>query len=140
MSGFAKTEIERFLYRVGSEVVNEAKEIAPRQTSNLARDIQVVRTAKNEVVIGNTKLAEYALFVHNGTKPHTIKAKNKKALKTPFGYKKSVKHPGTKANPYLLNALKSYTNSSQFARASVVVLDDIGLKLKLDIEKNWNKE
>ena len=51
---------------------------------------------------------EYGLFVDQGTKPHIIKPKNKKALH--WGGKdgpvvKSVKHPGTQPNPFIRNSL-----------------------------------
>jgi hypothetical protein len=46
-------------------------------------------------------LAPHGDYVLFGTKPHEIKAKNAKALKTPYGYFKKVNHPGTKPNDFL---------------------------------------
>ena len=56
--------------------------------------------------------AKYALYVHEGTKPHTIKVRRAKALV--FWWPRigrivhfeSVKHPGTRANPWLTRALE----------------------------------
>ena len=114
----ANDAIAKLLFRVGSEVVTEAKEEAPYKTGNLQRDIQVFRgISKDTVEIGNSSIASYAAFVHNGTKPHKIRAKRKKALKTPFGVFKSVNHPGIKANPYLLNGLNNYVGNGGLDRA-----------------------
>jgi len=52
----------------------------------------------------------YAVFVHEGTKPHIIRAVKKKSLyreKAWVGYfAKSVKHPWTKANPFFTRAVE----------------------------------
>jgi len=53
--------------------------------------------------------APYAIFVHEGTSPHIIRPKNKKALfwkgaKHPV---RLVRHPGTRANPFFENGLES---------------------------------
>ncbi len=52
---------------------------------------------------------EYALFVHKGTRAHTIRAKNGKALywKGAAHPVRQVQHPGTKGQPFLTNALKA---------------------------------
>lgn len=53
----------------------------------------------------------YALFVHEGTKPHPIFPKLKQALfwKGARHPVKRVNHPGTKPNPYMLKILKKAT-------------------------------
>jgi len=56
---------------------------------------------------------EYARAVEFGTKPHVIRAKNKKVLANKskgiiFG--KSVMHPGTEAQPYFRPALDQVKN------------------------------
>lgn len=114
--------IEKLLFRVGSEVANEAKEIAPYKTGNLKRDIQVFdeHLGRGEVSIGNSLLAKYAPYVHEGTGIYgkmqkKITPKNKKALKTPFGVFKSVN--GQKAQPYLRDGLSNYIKSGGFDRA-----------------------
>ena len=101
--------IRKFLYAVGSGIQHEAKKVAPVVKENLKKDIKVYRIfSQNAVEIGNSSAAPYAKFVHYGTKPHIIKPKRKKALKTPYGVYKRVKHPRTKANPYLEKGLKNY--------------------------------
>ena len=53
--------------------------------------------------------ASHGIFIENGTKAHIIKPKRCKALKFTSGgkviYAKKVRHPGTKANPFLEPAL-----------------------------------
>lgn len=56
---------------------------------------------------------DHSLFVHEGTKPHIIRARY--APKMVFFwrkagrvvYRKTVRHPGTRPNPFLLNALRA---------------------------------
>lgn len=53
-------------------------------------------------------LAPYSVFVHEGTRPHTIVPVVKKGLantRTGEFFGKIVHHPGTTANPFMLRAL-----------------------------------
>lgn len=133
ISDIDKQHIEAFLFRVGSEIVSDAKDIAPYKTGNLESDIQVWddNISNLEIEIGNSKLASYAVFVHDGTKAHEIRPKNKKALKTPFGPRKKVNHPGTKANPYLQKAVDNYDAKP--------ALSDLGDKICEDVFENIKK-
>lgn len=52
----------------------------------------------------------YGPFVHEGTKPHTIRVKSKKVLANRREgeiYGKTVRHPGQKANPFFEKMLKT---------------------------------
>jgi hypothetical protein len=68
------------------------------------------RSGPEATVSSNT---DHALFVHEGTKPHTIKPRL--APKLVFFWRKAgrvvqknkVFHPGTPANPFLLKALRT---------------------------------
>jgi hypothetical protein len=128
-----KKNLEAFLFRVGSEIVSDAKDFAPYATGNLERDIQLWddNISNLEIEVGNSKLTPYAVWVHDGTKPHEIRPKNKKALKTPFGPRKKVNHPGTKANPYLQNAVDNYDSKP--------ALNDLGDKICEDVFENIKK-
>ncbi|MSN96443.1 hypothetical protein F1B92_04515 [Campylobacter sp. FMV-PI01] len=134
---------EEFLYKIGIEVSNLAKQkTAPILTGNLKRDISVRSVSHKEVTIGNTKITSYAKFVHYGTgvygpKKAKIRAKKAKALKTPYGYKKSIK--GQKANPYLENALDEYRNGGGLDRAVKSFGNEIGKKIKADIEVRFKQ-
>ena len=53
-------------------------------------------------------LAPYGVFVHEGTRPHEIHPKHKKALRWPYGqefhFAKVVHHPGTQPDQFLYEA------------------------------------
>lgn len=61
----------------------------------------------------NKNRAPYGPFVHEGTPPHEIVPKTRKALRwvggNDFVFAKHVNHPGTKADPFLYEALDSRT-------------------------------
>jgi hypothetical protein len=50
----------------------------------------------------------YAAAVHDGTRPHVIKARRRQALKFQMGgrtvFARSVRHPGTEGRPFLADA------------------------------------
>ena len=57
----------------------------------------------------HTSNVKYAVIVEKGSKPHKIRAKNKKALywKGATRPVKQVNHPGSKAKPFLIPAFES---------------------------------
>jgi len=81
------------------------------QSGALARSVKVdFRTFKNPGGIYlDTGVAPYAGYVHDGTRPHKIRAKNKKTLFFRKGadkfFPKVVNHPGTKPTLFLTNAV-----------------------------------
>lgn len=74
---------------------------APRKTGRLKTAVQKQNSGTRGMVWLSRGIAHYWIYVVEGTRPHIIRAKNKKALKTPYGLFKSVKHRGTKANPFV---------------------------------------
>jgi len=74
----------------------------------------------------------YAVFVHEGSKPHIIEARNKKALYWPGAAHpvKRVFHPGSKANPFLARAVTASQNQVDkfFIEAVDSTLNDIALR------------
>jgi hypothetical protein len=76
---------------------------APRKTGNLAASTQKEYMGTSGHVYVSNAQARYFDFVVDGTRPHDIKPKNKQALYWPGAAfpVRGVKHPGTKANPYL---------------------------------------
>jgi len=103
-----------WLRRYTAEVAAVARQMAPRKTGAL-RDSIVPRVTQQaggligEVVAG----VPYAIYVHNGTSAHEITAVNASVLSFPSGgmqvFTPRVDHPGTKANPFLLDALVAVT-------------------------------
>lgn len=133
--------IKSFINRMANEIMVIAKQKAPVDTANLQGDIRILTNAtesSHSAIIGNTKEASYAKFVHFGTKAYEIKPKKKKALKTKFGVFKKVNHPGIKANPYFENAVDSYTRSGEFARTKKAFFDSAKQNIKTTILKDFN--
>lgn len=96
-----------------STVATEARRLAPRRTGELERGIQpdpVRRTGPWVLETGVSGLARHSAPVHEGARPHVIRAKNAAALS--FYWPKvgrrvffaRVNHPGNKPNPFLRNA------------------------------------
>lgn len=136
----------KFTRRIADEIMVEAKVLAPIKTGNLKSDIKVWHSKGSlEATIGNTLATKYAKFVHFGTKPHIIKAKKAKVLAKKIGKKgvvffgKEVNHPGTKAQPYLQNALKNYMNNGGFARAKTDLNKQIREDILKGVKNNFKK-
>ena len=116
----AQKAAKKLAARIGNEIRDEAFELAPKDTGKLRDNIKSRRIDAFTIEVGNTEAVEYAPHVHYGTgiygkhkKP--ITPKNARALKTPWGYSKSVK--GQEPNPYLDNALKNYRDNGGLDRA-----------------------
>lgn len=65
-------------------------------------------TLRPTVTVGTD--VEYAPFVHDGTRPHIIRPRRAQALRFAVGgrivYARRVRHPGTRARPFLDRALR----------------------------------
>lgn len=102
------------------EMAKETAEIATRLTAEalelqLAKDTPKGKT--NELSSGWERdgggleyrifnPVEYALSVHDGSRPHKIEAKHKEALNVPgYGIFKSVWHPGYRGYPWTVNSM-----------------------------------
>jgi phage gpG-like protein len=99
-----------------------------RKSGTLAKSPFMVRASEAEVVVGSDR--KYAAIHQLGgkTRPHIIRAKNAKALKTPFGPRKSVKHPGSNvpARPFF-----PFTSTGKLTQPAIVmVVRVVELKLK----------
>ncbi len=127
------------LGQLGIRGVREAKLLVPRRTGNLGRTIRIgARTARYvEVKAGGVREVGYAAAVEFGSKAHVIVPRKAKALawggaRTLGGrlrsgasadhFARRVRHPGTKAKPYLRPGLHK-------------ALQQLGLD---DIVKAWN--
>lgn len=98
-------------------------------------DYEVDITEMDATVFLDEAVASYAPFVHDGTKPHRIVARAKKALRFVNGGKfvlvKSVWHPGTKPDQFLYEAGEAALPKINliFARA----VDDLAAQLDRQI-------
>jgi hypothetical protein len=122
--------------RVGvTEVTNLCRKIMNQATIDAPVDmgflrgqhfmnVKVLRT-RVKGTVGNR--AKYAAAVHDGSRPHTIRARKKKALRFEMGGEvvivRAVRHPGTKGRPWLLNAAQRTAAASGFRFQRTVVSD-----------------
>jgi len=109
--------LERIVERSAQRTRGRAMRNAPSNFGELRRSIQVERRSNLSRIVTVNKA--YGSAVEFGTKPHDITPKRKKALafKPGAGFKfwdesgrvvvKRVRHPGTKAQPFLVPALEA---------------------------------
>jgi HK97 gp10 family phage protein len=105
-----RSDVQKVLKKSGFNIEAKAKlNIANNgsvKTGHLRRG--TTTDVGNMEVTVHTSNIKYARGVEEGTRPHIIKAKNKKALywkgaKHPV---KSVRHPGSRAKPFLIPAFE----------------------------------
>lgn len=123
------------VFQTTRAVLNRSQVLTPVRTGNLRASQQMTMRARRTFVAGRVETrVKYAEWVMRGTPPHTIKAKRKNALaffwpkvgmvtivpkrKTGTGVRKGkkgarfiigkgfVRHPGTKARPFMFLALQ----------------------------------
>ena len=108
MRGASRRELET----TARQVVNRAKVLAPVDTGRLRASIRIesrrTLTLRSVYTVGSD--VDYAQMVHDGTKAHAIRARNKKALRFRMGGRwvvvSAVWHPGTKPRPFLDQAVR----------------------------------
>ncbi|WP_448497847.1 hypothetical protein [Mycobacterium syngnathidarum] len=90
---------------------NQARADVPVRTGNLGRTIgegPIHFTGPRTVAGSVHAKADYALYVHEGSRPHLIRPRKAQALRFQIGgrtvFARLVRHPGTKARPFLRNA------------------------------------
>lgn len=95
-------------------IANQARADVPVATGNLGRtivedEIKMVGPFRVDggVSAGGPQ-APYAAAVHEGSRPHLIRPRNRQFLRFEIGdrvvFTKLAHHPGTKSRPFLLNA------------------------------------
>lgn len=80
------------------------------RTGLAERSIRTASARKGRTLSGTVyTVLDYGVYLHQGTNPHVIEPRRKKALRWTDGGKfvfaRRVKHPGTKKDPYLYDAL-----------------------------------
>lgn len=98
----------RLVRAVQSETQAIANRATPVDTGRLrgANELTPIVVQGEKVVGGVENKTKYAMFVHEGTKPHVIVPRRRKVLAwVPRGgntvFARRVEHPGTKAQPWL---------------------------------------
>lgn len=70
-----------YVFETTRAVLNRATVLAPKKTGNLANSMQSTMKARRTYVAGRVESrVKYFMPVHDGSAPHTIKARRKKAL------------------------------------------------------------
>lgn len=103
------------------------------RTGQLERSIDVKFNENSGIVYIDSQSAPHGPFVHEGTAPHSVFPKNKKALRWApqgggaFQFARAVHHKGTKADPFLFNALKSKKDDIRniFAKYTKTALKEV---------------
>lgn len=117
VEGWSKEDFERFIRTArraislvfkytATEIWGNIRKEAPVDHGRLAGSFQLEKI--DDLAYRIKSGVEYAYHVHEGTDPHVIEPKNKKALywkgaKHPV---RRVMHPGTEANPYANRAIE----------------------------------
>lgn len=106
-----RTFLRRRMASLLRRTATQARADVPVRTGNLGRTIgegPIVFTGPRTVHGSVDATADYALYVHEGTRAHVIRPVKAQALRFQIGgrtvFAKLVRHPGTKARPFLRNA------------------------------------
>ena len=101
-----KNDVRKVVKNSAFNIERNAKSSVNVKTGHLRRSIST-KMGDMEATIHTSNL-KYAPMVEFGTRPHIIRAKNKKALywKGASHPVKQVSHPGSKAKPYLIPAFE----------------------------------
>ncbi len=103
------------------QVMNRARVLAPVDTGRLRASIRIEsrRTLALRTVYTIGSDVEYAPYVNDGTRPHIIRPKRAQALRFVIGgrvvFARVVHHPGTKARPFLDDALRQVAAASGYS-------------------------
>ena len=120
MSKELRSDVQKVLKNSGFNIEARAKRNLSSNGSVKTGHLRngIATNVGNLEVTVHTSNIKYARIVEEGSRPHTIRAKGKKALywkgaRHPI---KSVRHPGSKAKPYLIPA---------FEKEKEVIIKDI---------------
>jgi len=95
---------------VAVEHIIEREAARHNQSGRLVRSIYKRRIVDGWEIGHDPRVAPHAVFVHWGTRPHDIRPRQKRALRWASGgafrFAKKVRHPGTKADPWLVRAAR----------------------------------
>ena len=97
-------ELKKAVKDTAEDIKKDAKKKVAYKTGALSRSINTTYGKQGSEAVIKADVS-HASFVEYGTRAHTIRPKNKKALAFNSGNKmtfaKKVNHPGTKAKPFM---------------------------------------
>lgn len=102
----SELEARDIVRRVTRRILNRSAVLCPVDTGRLRASGRMDFKNSPQGPTGTvTYPVKYAAIVHNGSRPHIIKAKRGKALKFEMNGRivivKSVRHPGSRGRPFL---------------------------------------
>jgi hypothetical protein len=104
--------VARHLHDIGRDIQTRAKRLVGIKTGRLRNSIRVNprTTSLGEQAVEVGSKLKYAYVHHEGSRPHLIVPVKRTHLKFRAGarivYTKMVRHPGTRPNRYLTNAMR----------------------------------
>lgn len=111
MAAVGRSEgVYRELERRADRVIALAQATSPVKTGEYRASFRKERTRlRGRAAVTVSNIADHALIVEFGSRPHVIEPKNKQALYWPGARHpvKRVNHPGTPAHHVLRNALRA---------------------------------
>lgn len=108
---FGETQLKRALSRGAILLQRAEREEAPRDTSNLAGNINIIDLGPMETMI--SPKANYAEPIHNGRLPgnpppaSALESWARRKGLNPYAVSKSIGQKGTKPNPFVARALEN---------------------------------
>lgn len=103
-------ELEKATLSAMRKIETTARQETPVRTGKLKKSF---RSHYRPIVAKIYPTEKYAIFVHEGTKPHTIEPRTAESLRFKIGnrwvFAKRVEHPGTKPNKFMDRAAKKDT-------------------------------
>jgi hypothetical protein len=115
-------EINEAIQKSAYKIESESKKEAPANSGKLRQMITTSLSFLKGVISAN---AIYSIYVHEGTRAHTIVPVKKKVLanrRKGIIFGKKVKHPGTKPNRFMVRAVNNSKNTIE--RYFKVALDN----------------
>lgn len=108
LSGIKEHAYDAFVRASEGIVLTRMVDNAPYKTGNLRR-MHVAQPIKSQMLVRFIANTPYAAAVHEGSKPHVIKARKKggalwwPGMAHPL---KGVKHPGNRPNPWMTKTIE----------------------------------
>ena len=117
VAAIIRPDVERSMETKVRRVTAAARRLAPKKTGKLRASIRMDRRdAQGRFSVGGrARIASYEVsantpyagYVHNGTRPHIIRVRNARVLTDGVNFfGQVVRHPGTRPQPFLTQALK----------------------------------
>jgi hypothetical protein len=107
--------IQRAIDRTAVDIEGQVKyEVDQHQRDatggSLSRSVFKARVDGGWEVGNDSQLAPHARFVHDGSRPHVIRPRERKLLRWPvpggYAFARQVNHPGYKGDPWLARAAR----------------------------------